>query len=349
MFMFSAFSPTHNPILRAELYHYQRGQTKRRWRWWHIPWQLLTLISNLSVIVALIAALVSFEIDATQELLTTILSIVLLAPGFVLIPVTIVMHFRLILQTLTVASDSIAREKRSGTWDIMLLTGIDSRRLILGKWWAILRSLARPYAYLAFLRVGTIIYITLVSNRITYYQSFGLIPHYQPLNVLTDFLAPILLIALMTFVNAGFTSAIGVYTSLLSKRGSVGMAVAVAIRVGVLVPTAIIIAWMSWQYSYSLYSYDTMTDYYSSPAWYISQIGGGMAVTLLDNGATMIGSMAGSSEANTKFFNFLSVCLGLTFYGLVGGAMLFVAQMIAVRQYVLKPDSRKTRTREAHE
>ncbi len=58
-----------------------------------------------------------------------------------------------ILRTLHTAADVFGRERRDKTLEMMLLTGVSARQIVLGKWVGVIRTLVPDYLYLWVLRV----------------------------------------------------------------------------------------------------------------------------------------------------------------------------------------------------
>ncbi|HRF99264.1 MAG TPA: hypothetical protein PLZ51_28825, partial [Aggregatilineales bacterium] len=50
----------------------------------------------------------------------------------------------------------ITRERKGQTWDVLVLTNVDARQIVLGKWWASLVALWGDHAMIGFLRVGLV-------------------------------------------------------------------------------------------------------------------------------------------------------------------------------------------------
>ncbi len=48
-------------------------------------------------------------------------------------------HYILLLQSLSLSVNSLVREHTGQTWDALILTGVDARRVARGKWQAVVR------------------------------------------------------------------------------------------------------------------------------------------------------------------------------------------------------------------
>jgi hypothetical protein len=68
-----------------------------------------------------------------------------------------------------IAAYSVTREQRTVGWDVLVVSGIDERRIVWGKWWAIVRELWPHYLLLALPRIG-IAYATM--DYLNFYPSW---------------------------------------------------------------------------------------------------------------------------------------------------------------------------------
>ena len=140
-----------------------------------------------------------------------------------MLTMNVALYVVVILITVALAANSISREKRSKTWDTLLLTNIDSRKIVMGKWWASLRSIWGDHTMLMILRLGLVGYALNIANP-TAPDGFTAITAYVlPLTVAS---------ILFTIVDAMFSCALGVALPLspLSNAvtGSIGLSVKLA-------------------------------------------------------------------------------------------------------------------------
>ncbi len=68
--------------------------------------------------------------------------------------IVVAVHGAVFLRTLLLATNAMRRDAEENTWDPLVLTLIDSRQLVLGKWWAVLRSVWMFYVAGAALKMG---------------------------------------------------------------------------------------------------------------------------------------------------------------------------------------------------
>lgn len=172
----------------------------------------LSLLSALGVIVcALLTA--AFQINLLEPLKAVNFLLI------VMVIAAVVWHFLLMFRTLALAANSISREKQAQTWEMLVLTGIDARQIVRGKWWATVQKQVLQYGLLAILRAGAVIWFAYSQGvPFRYYQgAIVLLP-----GAIEIVLAAVL-ITLFTLLNLLFTAACGVMGSAASGRGTTAM------------------------------------------------------------------------------------------------------------------------------
>ena len=231
-----------SPIIQAELTYQQRSSAPRRRRLWRRilawPWKILLALAVMSAVVVLVgeitAAAIGYDFAHLPPETHPFAGIVLfIIPLVALVPLTILIHFRTQLRTLALAANTISREKRGGTWDLLLLTPMDARQIVRGKWWATLRHVWRGYALLALLRAGALVWVTQEANRISVwsYPTFHIEirPYYYAPSAL-HILLGVAAICLCTVLNAGYTAAFGALGSVFHRGGGTSLTLAIVIR-----------------------------------------------------------------------------------------------------------------------
>lgn len=323
---FSQPAFTRNPIMQAELRFQRRAARGRRWWRW-----LARSVTLLAVMLALIlyggelaGALLQRDPTPIGERFGV---------GVALLMVfTLALHFALMFRALALGANSIARERQGQTWDMLVLTGIDARQIVLGKWWATVRQLWRQYALLAVLRAGVIVWMAASTSRLitfiyvsssSYYLGTASFSLPAPLDLL---LAGVIVFAL-TLANLAFTAAVGVSASGEARSGALALVRAIFMRAALLIVAAFLLLWLS-----------GMVSLLSFPA---AEFPGRVASLLLDNGASLAGELAmyrsdyyGLVSANAVLPTAL---LGLVAYALLTWAVLELAQRRAVRLRALPP------------
>lgn len=275
---------TPNPILRAELArHRHNDRQPARWRRY--------LTRGLYVLALLVSAIVYFGEwtgvllwRETRDILTTLL----VTLPFLLVYV-VVMHLILSLRTLALATHSVSRETATGTWDVLILTHQSGWRIVVGKWWATLVALRRPWLRLVPLRVGLVTFIAAyLSHDTMVYLSF-----LEPGQIVAPPSAARLLLIIplllaYTVLNAAVLAAIGVLAGLFVRRANTALALAVSTAVGLLVCAVIggLVVQRVISESYELGDYEGYADYVVAV-----NLVNTLIVTAVDNGTTLNASL----------------------------------------------------------
>jgi hypothetical protein len=305
-----------NPIARAELTHQQRTVLDHKWRRWPVIFGValvVALLSTASLLVApQLADLLNISVEDVDEALRGWFSTVTVLMAALLTS----HHLSFSSAALQVASTAIAREKQARTWEDLLLTGVDARRIVYGKWWATTRTLWQAYRPLLLLRFAVGVWMG-VSSGIARISPF----YYTPP------LPNTLLIALATAVfplcYSAFTVSVGLLASLLVRNETTAYRLASALQfAAVVVSLSLILV------SFSL----PITNYESGiasliPALFVTPLDGGML--------GLIGIIANDLLASLFYLVGLVLCLAL--YAALTWLVLRAAQSIAVRQRALPP------------
>lgn len=153
------------PVARAELKHQSDVMENTRagivWIW--LAYILLYPAIAISIGIflgALLNYITPFTLIPGDQGLT-----ILTAATTHLIGMNAALYMVVTLVTLGLAAQSITREKQGKTWDMLLLTGVDARQIIYGKWWATVRVMWKDHALLYLLRLGMIAWLVQVTNQ----------------------------------------------------------------------------------------------------------------------------------------------------------------------------------------
>jgi hypothetical protein len=125
---------TDNPIARTEWTYLSRQENVR----WRLTYLLLFVLALIAAITPL-----WLYMDLFQSAALLIMAVIIYLA-----------HIIVGMRTLLLASDSIPRERRCGTWDNLILTGVDARQIMWGKWWAVVRHVWKDHALMALPRLG---------------------------------------------------------------------------------------------------------------------------------------------------------------------------------------------------
>ncbi len=265
----SAFFPD-NAITHAERSYQQRSSKPLpKWRVWlnfAAKWATLT-IALLMFGGLLIGSLTVRDPTPLVEKLNPLPNI--------LIIVTLFYHFYLMFQTISLSANSIAREKESQTWDMLVLTGIDARQIVRGKWWATVQRQFPRYILLGLFRVGAsaaagLLLITIFNSAGIYYSSAGQLQLAHPISIL---ISAVFAVAL-TVANLGLSAACGVMGSAISKSSMTAITRGIANQIVLSSLSALGIS--------ILLSFSPSTLRYNGYS-----LVGTSAVSLIDNGYTM--------------------------------------------------------------
>jgi hypothetical protein len=213
-----------NPITQAEG-RYQRRSTGSKWR---LP---IRAALYLALVIALILIGGAF-VNALARQGTRSLVETLTLPALMLGIITLATYVWMPVQALMLASESIGREKRLGTWETLLLAGVDAGQIVRGKWWATMRHIWPDFLLAGVLRLGVMTWIGL----------FFAIDGSRPLPVYADPLAMLLsgaIAILLSVVSAGLATTCGLLASLMSQRS--GTVLAMMLYIVVLLAVVIVL------------------------------------------------------------------------------------------------------------
>jgi hypothetical protein len=205
--MLSSLEFTQNPVTRAELkYQWHIIENGRAGTLWIIMAYVLLVPAGIASLVFFVGGVLNqfnpggihFLPDETAALLGGLGATLLVA-------MNLAMYLVLTMITLALASNSISREKRGKTWDSLLLTGVDARQIVWGKWWATLTALWGDHAAAAVLRLGIVAWgIQVMGGEALYQPIIPFLP-----TVLSYLVAGALLLIAYAVVDAALTAALG--------------------------------------------------------------------------------------------------------------------------------------------
>lgn len=214
-----------NPIYVAERTHLEK--VAARTDHWGVISAVLVLAAVLSVALTVGLFLMGRSGSLTSVNLretSTFFSGLLRTINSILAALVVIEYLVMLLRSLLLASNTITREQTARTWDTLVLTHVDDRSLIYGKWWAVMTTLTQRHQISIYLRAGVWLY-------------FGLTPGVNGLfsstpNVILLALAPVIVLA-FTLINLGLTTAIGVLASFSGKQ-VIALTTAVGLQLGLL-------------------------------------------------------------------------------------------------------------------
>ncbi|MEO1289595.1 MAG: ABC transporter permease subunit [Chloroflexota bacterium] len=162
--------------------------------------------------------------------------------GFLVI-LNILVFVLVVIRAVQMGADSMYRERRNRTWELLMLTGVSNWRVVMGKWVGIMRHLVRDYLWLFVVRFGTIFWTAINYNLLEDYTYRELNPYYNNVsnNLVTVldgrieptwFLIAIGFALFLTAIELAFSSAIGLSVAFFKFRMKTASVIAVAVRLG---------------------------------------------------------------------------------------------------------------------
>jgi ABC-type Na+ efflux pump permease subunit len=303
---------SHNPVMRAELAHQQRAMLRRSGRALRVLFLLALVVSAALVfgapLLPQVAHLLNESIfyveEAHRGLLSTLTAL--------LAALVFVQHLLWVSQAAQQASATIAREKQARTWESLLLTGIDARQIIVGKWWATLRIMWDQHHKGLLLRVLTVVWLSLPNVDGIAFSREETSPVALALVAVVALLYPLL--------NVSVAAATGVLASLFGRRETVSFQVANLLQ-GALMIGSILLCFL--------------------PFIFMNRQGWGQVLPLvflapLDGGLLTILSVI-VEDAGRWQYGVGAIGLSALLYAGLTWLLLRAAQLVAVRQNALPP------------
>ena len=221
----SSLNFSDNIIAQAE-FRYQRYviDTSRSPGGWIVMALLLLAPAIIMSLILFVVGLLGNSIDPFLSAPSTLVGRLIEIGMIALVTMNIALYLVVILITLGLSSNSITREHKSKNWDILLLTNVNSRQLVWGKWWASMHALWGDHVMVGLLRLGAVGgLVAFHANRLPPGIG-GLSPETTHLLILT-----VIMIA-FTIIDAAFTTAMGVAIPLSNWSGTVIFATVLGIR-----------------------------------------------------------------------------------------------------------------------
>lgn len=158
-----------------------------------------------------ISAFVLFTVTDTGRLLDVLQGrpLVGMLLAAIMTTLSVWLHIRVVLGAMTLPSKGVSRQSIT-EWDTLVLTGISARRLILGKWMTALHHMGPQFVLLAFVRVGAVLATSLFvfgGTQFTISRGAEIVLVADPV---AHVLGAALIVALLTLLNALFSTAVGV-------------------------------------------------------------------------------------------------------------------------------------------
>jgi ABC-type transport system involved in multi-copper enzyme maturation permease subunit len=150
-----------------------------------------------------------------------------------------IVHALVVARAIAAGANAISREHVSKTWDVLMLTGVNTRQILLGKWLAVLRQVAPWTLGLACVRLVMIpVFMMSLVNRFAwraihnagYYYNTGSydlpLISWRPESALMA----VVMTVMLTLLEAMACTAIGLAASAITRKGWSAMIAAFCVR-----------------------------------------------------------------------------------------------------------------------
>jgi hypothetical protein len=236
----TALSPQDNPIIQAE-FRYQCFVIQRSRAGWF--WILLAV---LMVVPALILSLVYSVVGVLGlgqvENFFTFPQTIHAPAAVLLVLVNLSLYPVVLLVNVSLAANSIRREKVNHTWGLLQLTRIRPMQIVLGKWVASLRALNGDYVMVMIVRVGLVAMYTTILLPSYLWTLDGITVPYR-----LYFIGLVPLLLLHAWVDYALTAAFGVVAAIPDEAwGTVPASAMFLLRLFMVVGTGVWLAWVLW-------------------------------------------------------------------------------------------------------
>lgn len=200
-----------SPVGRVERRHQRRALTRK-----HTGWRT-AIVPGIVLGAAVLAVLRPVIIDHPEWFYLNMSDVLLIWDAFIsgatlvitfLIPAQ---YFLALSHAFTGGSSAIARERMNGTWELLILTGLDTRHLVMGKWAGTVRALWLEWRVMLIPRFIGVCWLTIAT-----------IAQFPGARLNDGILVLIVLVVIaVSFVlplfGAALASAMSVFASLLAK------------------------------------------------------------------------------------------------------------------------------------
>jgi hypothetical protein len=150
-------------------------------------------------------------------------------------------------RTLVISANSIVRERDAKRWELLLLTGLDTRQIITAKWQAVVHNHWKKYALLAIMRIGA---ISILAMSFSVDFTFGRFPWFGYgsdarddtvfLVAVSIVLVSAVFIIVLTMLNLLITAACGIVGGSITQRVSLALPFSVAVRLSLIIVVVIL-------------------------------------------------------------------------------------------------------------
>lgn len=307
-----------HPIARAEANYQQRvrpqNATKGSRR---LRQSVFILILGASIFLTLIApSLIGYSwfFNAPRSLLELVLGRLQSLTALMLLFLVMANYIGVFSATMQTAAAAIVREKRAHTWESLILTNVNARDMIRGKWWGVLQTVWIAYRARLITRTAILFWLILSAGL------GGLIRADVSLPTITLPVALITLLIAVVFpvVNVCWIAAVGILGSLFGRDEVTSRGAAAVILIGLLLGVSVIIMFG--------FVIDGGSGWVTTlfPLW----------ASIIDGGAMMLFVLSDTTLIADALPMLVWALVHLSIMALLTGGLLRSAEWVAVRQRV---------------
>lgn len=257
------------------------------------------------------------------------------AVGFIaaaLIFANVIIYPLVIVRSIMTTNESVARERRSRTWDLLMLTGVSTWRVVFGKWLGAMRFATRDYVWLYVLRVSAFLWFIAADSSLndSIPETLQLLDIQAHSSTFWTALGFSFMLA-FTIAEMLFSTALGIATAFFNWRTRTGSGVAIGIRIALAIAL----------FFGTIYFAGYMKSYSDRPQYddHVDEFIWTFATTFVDNGVINSGRMASDDWLDARELRAIrtALTLNLLFYLVLTGIALEVARTVAHRVGVNNP------------
>jgi hypothetical protein len=147
-----------------------------------------------------------------------------------------IVHIITVARAISAGANAISREHVGKTWDALVMTGVNARQILIGKWLGVLHRVAPWMLALGAVRLLMIpVFMLAMMNRFLYFASTGSTFYAGPTNTPISWVAwatvaAVIFTVILTVLEVMACTAIGLAASAMMRRGWTAMIVAFCIR-----------------------------------------------------------------------------------------------------------------------
>ena len=279
---------------------------RQRGKWF---WRILYAVTALIIVSPVIFGWGQHYADAVEFV------------AALLIFLNIFIYPLVIVRSIMTANETVSRERRGRTWDLLMLTGVSTWRVVFGKWLGTMRFIARDYMWLYVLRVSAFFWF-LAAEANPYGHIHDLFEFFGMQVYSTTFWLSVGFMLMFVVAEMLLSTAIGIATAFFNWRTRTGGGVALGIRIALALAL----------FFGTLYFVGYMRPYYDQPQYesHVQSFIMTFALTFTDNGAVSSAHMA-SSRMDVQSAEAIrtALWLNLLLYLILTGIALEVARTVA--------------------